>query len=212
MNNFLQNAIPGELRSRSRVWRWSLPVLLLLLLLFLSTLLWLPWQAQRMEASERQEQLIADTLWLEQAMRFQLSRNEESLRLVGTEITAGQLAGKKWHDRLDALLRNSRELERIVWLDAAGKQVESTDAMPVTLADYSMPSRLTAQRARDTKTPRYSQPARSLPLKSGSQLSFFTRCAFIEKKKKSSNATVVIFFFIGVILEQQLLFHFLYTS
>jgi two-component system sensor histidine kinase DctS len=36
-----------------------------LLLLFLFALLWLPWQAQRMESTERQEQLIADTLWVE---------------------------------------------------------------------------------------------------------------------------------------------------
>ena len=52
-------------------WRWLLPVLLVLL--FLAVLLWLPWQARQMESNERQEQLIADTLWVEQTMRFELS-------------------------------------------------------------------------------------------------------------------------------------------
>ena len=42
-------------------WRWLVPVLLVLL--FLLVLLWLPWQARQMESNERQEQLIADTLW-----------------------------------------------------------------------------------------------------------------------------------------------------
>ncbi len=156
MKNRTQNQNPGGLRNRRQIWRWSLPVLLLL---FLSTLLWLPWQAQRMEANERQEQLIADTLWVEQTIRFQLSRDEESLDLVGSEITAGNLAGKKWQDRLTALLRNNRELDRIVWLDAAGNQIASTDHVPVRLADYSTQSQLAAQRARDTKTPQYSHPA-----------------------------------------------------
>jgi hypothetical protein len=45
-------------------WRWLVPVLLVLL--FLLVLLWLPWQARQMESNERQEQLIADTLWVEQ--------------------------------------------------------------------------------------------------------------------------------------------------
>src|SRR5690349_16051170 len=87
--------------SRRQGWRWLLPILLVLL--FLSTLLWLPWQAQRMEANERQEQLIADTLWVEQAIRFQLGRDEESIRLIGTEITAGYLSGKRLLDRMNAL-------------------------------------------------------------------------------------------------------------
>ena len=42
--------LPG-LPSREHAWRWLLPVFLLLLFLF--ALLWLPWQAQRMESTER---------------------------------------------------------------------------------------------------------------------------------------------------------------
>ena len=150
--------LPG-LPSREQAWRWLLPVFLLLLFLF--ALLWLPWQAQRMESTERQEQLIADTLWVEQTVRFQLSRNEESLRLVASDMMAGYLDGKKWDDRMDALLRNSRELARVVWLDAQGRQVASTDdGVELSLADLSLPSRQALEKARETRLPLYVQPVR----------------------------------------------------
>ena len=136
---------------------WLLPVVLVLL--FLSVLLWLPWQSQRMEANERQEQLIADTLWVEQTIRFQLGRDEESIHLMGTEIAAGYLRGKRLHDRMDALIRNNHELQRIVWLDASGNSVASTDGTSLALRDLSAPSRLTSEQARKTKNPQYSQPA-----------------------------------------------------
>ncbi|GAB3547690.1 PAS domain S-box protein [Noviherbaspirillum agri] len=132
---------------------------MLLVMLFVSTLLWLPWQAQQMEATERQEQLIADTLWVEQTIRFQLERNEESIRLIGNEISSGYLSGKRLQDRMAVLIRNNRELERIIWLDAEGKTVTATDDSSLFLTDFSVPSRLTAERARATKTPQYSQPA-----------------------------------------------------
>ena len=151
-------ALPG-FPTRKHAWRWLLPVFLLLLFLF--ALLWLPWQAQRMEANERQEQLIADTLWVEQTVRFQLSRNEENLRLVASDILAGYLDGRKWNDRMETLVRNSRELSRVAWLDANGRQVASTDDGPeLALADLSAPSRQALDKARETRLPRYGQPVR----------------------------------------------------
>lgn len=143
--------------SRRQAWHWLLPICLVLL--FLSTLLWLPWQAQRMEANERQEQLIADTLWVEQAIRFQLGRDEESIRLIGSEITTGYLSGKRLLDRLNALIRNNREISRIDWLDASGKVIASTEDAPSTAAQASIQSRQAAERAIKTRTPQYSQPA-----------------------------------------------------
>lgn len=143
--------------GRKHAWRWLLPVLLLLL--FISTMLWLPWQTQRMESHERQEQLIADTLWVEQTIRFQLSRNEESLRLVGNEILSGYLSGKKWNDRIAPLLRNSRELERVVWLDAAGNEVAAADNIPATLTEFPSYSQAALEHAKDVKIAQYSLPA-----------------------------------------------------
>lgn len=152
-------SLPG-FPSRKHAWRWLLPVFLLLLFLF--ALLWLPWQAQRMESTERQEQLIADTLWVEQTVRFQLGRNEESLRLVASDMLAGYLEGRKWNDRLDVLLRNSRELARVTWLDADGNQVNATDdGFELKLADLPPGSRQALEKARESRTPLYSQPVRS---------------------------------------------------
>ncbi len=157
LNKQLATLLSLGFPGRKRIWHWLVPMLLVLL--FLSTMLWLPWQAQQMEANERQEQLIADTLWVEQTIRFQLDRNEDSIRLIGNEISTGYLSGKRLQDRMAVLIRNNRELNRIVWLDAQGKTVASTDDSSITLTDLSASSRITAERARATRTPQYSQPA-----------------------------------------------------
>jgi two-component system sensor histidine kinase DctS len=143
--------------SRRQAWRWLLPILLVLL--FLSTLLWLPWQTQRMEASERQEQLIADTLWVEQTIRFQLGRHEENLRLIASEILAGHLPEPRLRERLGTLVRTNRELTRIVQLDSQGRMVLSTDDVPLSLKDLSPESRLASENARKSQDPQYAQPA-----------------------------------------------------
>ena len=141
--------------GRRNVWRWALP--LLFLLLFLATLLWLPWQAQRIEESERQEQLIADTLWVEQTIRFQLSRNEESLRLLASDMLAGHLNDQQWRDRVQILLRNSREMRRVVWLDADGEVRLSSDGL--SSVELSAKSLEAADSARKSRHGVYSFPA-----------------------------------------------------
>ncbi|MFZ6768773.1 ATP-binding protein [Undibacterium sp. Di26W] len=114
-------------------WRWIIPILLLLL--FLSTLIWLPWQAQRMEANERQEQLIADSLWVEQAIQFQLTRNDEVLRQIGGEIASAKLQRETVLDRFRAILKNNREVQRIAWYDANNKVVVDTRENTVANAE-----------------------------------------------------------------------------
>ncbi|WP_151636814.1 sensor histidine kinase [Noviherbaspirillum aerium] len=145
------------LPTRRQGWRWVLPVLLVLL--FLSTLLWLPWQTQRMESSERQEQLIADTLWVEQTIRFQLGRHEENLRLIANEIASGYGAEKRLRDRLVTMVRANGELVRIVQFNAQGAPVMSSDDMSIRLQELPANSLATAERARKSKTPLYAQPA-----------------------------------------------------
>ncbi len=157
LNKQLDTLFSFGIPGRKRVWHWLVPMLLVLL--FLSAMLWLPWQAQQMEATERQEKLIADTLWVEQTIRFQLERDEDSLRLIGNEVSAGGLSGKRLQDRMTVLTRNNRELSRILWLDPQGRSVASTDDAQVSINDFSASSRVTAERARATRTPQYSQPA-----------------------------------------------------
>ena len=144
--------------QRKQAWRWLLPVLLVLLVL--SILLWLPWQVQQMEVNERQEQLIADTLWVEQAIRFQLSRNEENFRQIGTEIANGSLSPDKLRERTLLLLKSSSEIRRVMWLDADGAIVASSDlraTAPSGLSDISIDA---TANARKLKSPQYSQPVK----------------------------------------------------
>lgn len=140
--------------------RWLLPVVLVLL--FLAILIWLPWQSREMENNERQEQLIADTLWVEQTIRFQLERNEENLRTVGLDIAGGHLEGARRHARLQSLLKNGRELQRVLLLDAAGAVLDASDDTPPASAALapvlSAPSQAAADIARTGKHGRYSQP------------------------------------------------------
>ena len=142
--------------SRRQAWRWLLPALLVLV--FLSALLWLPLQSQRMEATERQEQLIADTLWVEQTIRFQLERDEENLRLFANEITSVHLSEQRLRDRMQALIKNNREIARIALFDAEGKSTVSTDDAPLSLQSLSPQSQTAGEHARKTRTAQYSQP------------------------------------------------------
>jgi two-component system sensor histidine kinase DctS len=142
--------------GRRQAVHWLPPVLLVLL--FVSTLLWLPWQAQQIEATERQEQLIADTLWVEQTIRFQLGRDEENLRLIGSEISAGHLTGKRLEERMMSMLRNNRELTRVVLFDAADNLVETTDYVLLSHEDLPPHSAETAQHARRLGKAQYSAP------------------------------------------------------
>ena len=138
--------IPNQTRSpsfgfpsRKQAWRWLAP--LFLALLFLTTLIWLPLHEKQQEAAERQEQLIADSLWVEQTIRFQLQRNEESLGLMGSEIVSGYLVGKRLLDRMEGLIRNNHEIHRIIQLDADGKLLTSTDETLISFNELSAPSK-----------------------------------------------------------------------
>ena len=133
--------------------RWMLPVTLVLL--FLAVLLWLPMQARQMESNERQEQLIADTLWVEQAIRFELDRNAESLDNLGAEIAAGSIEPQAVQARLEQMRKVARELTRVVWLDDGG-QVRASSGAPVASTEAS---REAALLARQTGKGRYGRPA-----------------------------------------------------
>ncbi|HWT70657.1 MAG TPA: PAS domain S-box protein [Oxalicibacterium sp.] len=146
--------------SRKQAWRWLLP--LFLALLFITTLIWLPLHEKRQETMERQEQLIADSLWVEQTIRFQLQRNEESLALIGTEIVGGYLSGPRLAERMERLIRDNHEIHRIIELDAHGRLVASTGETLISYHDLSAASRRAAERARSMRTPLYSQPAQDI--------------------------------------------------
>ena len=143
---------------RKQAWRWLLPVLLVLLVL--SILIWLPWQVRQFEVSERQQQLIADTLWVEQAIHFQLKRNEENFHQVGTEIANGLLSPEKLQERVALLLKNSREIWQVMWLDTTGTIVSSSDQRSYLPLHLSEPSAEALSNARKLKSSQCSHPAK----------------------------------------------------
>ncbi|UGQ45555.1 sensor histidine kinase [Massilia endophytica] len=136
--------------------RWLLPIVLVLF--FLAILIWLPWQARQMESSERQEQLIADTLWVEQTIRFQMGRHEEDVRSLANEILSGQLQDRKLHVRMESMLKIGPELKRLMWVTPEGKVIASSDAVLPVLAGLSPGSLAAAERAVRSHNPVYSQP------------------------------------------------------
>ncbi len=105
--------------------RWLLPMVIVLF--FLAILIWLPWQARQLESNERQEQLIADTLWVEQSIRFQLGRHEESLRGLANEIATGHPTPADVQQRMARMLKNGAELKSVVQVDPQGRIVVASD-------------------------------------------------------------------------------------
>ncbi|MES2758448.1 MAG: ATP-binding protein [Pseudomonadota bacterium] len=134
--------------------RFLLPAMLVLL--FLAVLVWLPWQAREMESNERQEKLIADTLWVEQAIRFELNRSEEALITLGKELVATPPAAEV-QARIAQILNNGHELRRVRWLDAAGKPLQ-TGGAELPGGVLPAPSREAWELARATRVARYSEP------------------------------------------------------
>jgi two-component system sensor histidine kinase DctS len=150
------NAAPVQL---SGPLRFLLPAMLVLL--FLAVLLWLPWQSREMELNERQEQLIADTLWVEQAVRFELSRSEDALATLGNELAAAPPAAAV-RARFAQMLKNGHEITRVRWLGPDGQTVmESNADQPGGALPAS--SREAWNLARATRKGRYSEPYRAAP-------------------------------------------------
>jgi two-component system sensor histidine kinase DctS len=143
--------------------RWPLRFLLpaMLVLLFIAVLVWLPWQAREMESNERQEQLIADTLWVEQSLRFEFNRSEEALVSLGGELVSQPVAAATMQARLAQLINNGHELRRIRWLDANDAVLAergADPAGPTGAATLPTVSRNAWDYARATRKGRYSEP------------------------------------------------------
>ncbi len=133
---------------------WVLPILLAILLL--PILILLPWRTQKIEFEDHQEQLIEDTLWVEQGIRSLLVRDEDYLRSVGEDIVANKLPAEQIKNRIATLLQNHPEFHRLVWLDAADRIVYSTS--PFSFNEFSPASQQSIAQARSNVLPQYSQP------------------------------------------------------
>ena len=192
---------PKTQRWSSQKWRWLIPILLLLM--FLATLIWLPWQAQRMEANERQEQLIADTLWVEQAIQFQLGRNEEILRLIGNDIVYERLSPSLATDRFRQLLNSNHEILRIVWFDEHDSVISSTSELAHPAKDYTLPSHLESNRIESIRI-EADNKTRCLPpaLESGSKNAYLLSCQIPLIKENQRHGSIVVSYRLQGILEE----------
>ncbi len=97
-------------RPAARVWRrlrWWIPgVIVALLFAATSFLLTL---SDSHERAEVESQLVADSLWVQQSLRFQLEREAEALQFIATDLASGSLARNALEARLQVFLRRGRE-------------------------------------------------------------------------------------------------------
>lgn len=129
---------------------------MLLALLILPVLILLPWQSQKIEFEDHQHQLIADTLWVEQGIRFQLVRNEENLHLLADAIITKSASDEKLKERFSEFTENHPELDQLIWVDAAGQVLFNMHSLsPTELSGYFSKD---IENGRINKIPRYTQP------------------------------------------------------
>ena len=97
-------------RPAARVWRrlrWWIPGVIVVLLLgatsFLLTL------SDLHERAEAENQLVADTLWVRQSLKFQLEREAEALQHIASDLASGSLSRSALEAQLQVFLRRGRE-------------------------------------------------------------------------------------------------------
>jgi len=114
--------------SKNGSLRWSnwyltgLKVAASLLLVLLIVLFWLLHQN---ETEEQRSTLIADVLWLEQAVNFHLEANVEQVQQLGAELAHGRSGGSLFELRANYLLKNNPDLQQLIWLNATADVIDS---------------------------------------------------------------------------------------
>lgn len=79
------------------------------------------WVLQRTEYEEQRQTLIADALWLEQNMRFQLTNSREKIQQIAGTLPASVNPKGDFLNAARALLKQHSEIEQILWLDTREK-------------------------------------------------------------------------------------------
>ncbi len=114
-----------------RNWRWWLP--LLAIVLFAATTAALLWFTYRSESADRNEQLIADTLWVKQSIEFQLARHEEMLRSTALALNRNPGDARDFQSKAQFTANTNREIERIAHIGGDGHVITAV-ASPQTTA------------------------------------------------------------------------------
>jgi two-component system sensor histidine kinase DctS len=146
----------GERTSRWR-WLWILPRLAFVL--FVGGVALLLWMSDRTDKEERRATLISDILWLEQNLRFHLTRNEELLGRIDSAHTASPAAFESFARTVFGFESGLRQL---IWLGPDGTVLlahpTTMDPSLVGDAEEAIPSRQAFLLARSLAKPVYSKP------------------------------------------------------
>ena len=152
----MESQAPQPSAERIGRWRWLWILPRLAFILFIGGVALLLWMSDRADKEERRATLISDILWLEQNLRFHLTRNEE---LLG-RIDAGQMADAKVFESFARTVFGFESgLRQLIWLDAEGTVRQ---AHPITMdpslvgdAGEAVPSRHSFRLARSLGKPVY---------------------------------------------------------
>ncbi|MCE1234743.1 MAG: PAS domain S-box protein [Hyphomicrobiales bacterium] len=131
----------------------------------------LVWLADRREREEAGEALIRDTLWVEQALRFQVEAGQEALDRLALDMTSARLSEEIVAARLRTIVGSHPEVGAVEWRDDLGVirvavppdvDVErSGDGPPRPLArGFSEPRRIGAAAVADLTVPIFDHDVR----------------------------------------------------
>lgn len=104
---------------------WYLTALKLAVGMLLVLLILLLWLLRQNEAEEQRSTLIADVLWLEQILNFHLDGNAEQLQQLALDLSHEKNGNALFRLRAQHLIKNSPELQQILWLDFSEHLLDS---------------------------------------------------------------------------------------
>ncbi|MBL8416208.1 MAG: PAS domain S-box protein [Propionivibrio sp.] len=104
---------------------WYLTALKLAVGLLIVLLILLLWLLRQNEAEEQRSTLIADVLWLEQILSFRLDGNAEQLQQLALDLSNEKNGNALFRLRSQHLIKNSPELQQILWLDSSAHLLDS---------------------------------------------------------------------------------------
>ncbi len=150
--------VPTVFPERIGRWRWLWILPRLAFILFVGGVAVLLWTSERADKEERRATLISDILWLEQNLRFHLTRNEEVLGHIDLTHT---LDPKAFESFARTVFGFESGLRQLIWLGTDGSLRQ---AHPITMdpslvgeAGEAVPSRQSFRLARSLGKPVYSK-------------------------------------------------------
>ncbi len=114
-------------------WYWAVPrIAIVLVFATVAALLWL---LHRTEIDEHRVTLITDVLWVEQDLRFHLTKVQDLLDELGRDAADGRMDAGQMEQRSRFLMTNNPWLIQIIWYDGEPQVVA---AVPPGIGEYAV--------------------------------------------------------------------------